>query len=207
MSRFLPIAAVLGLLALLVYGLTASGTSDQIDQSLAEGEAPAAPGFELPILDQGVLPARLASRLGPAVSDGRLGLEELRGTPVVLNFWASWCDPCREEAPLLARGWAKDGPRGVLYLGLNMQDITGDALGFIDEFRVEYPTVREPGNETARAYGATGLPETYFISVRGRVVGHVIGVVTADQLEDGARAGRADRVMGTRTGGARREQR
>ena len=207
LARLLSIGAVLALIALLLYGLTTTGTSRQIDQSLADGEAPLAPEFELPVLEQGTLPQRLARRLAPALADEKLSLEELGGTPVVLNFWASWCGPCREEAPVLERGWREHGPEGVLYLGLNMQDITSDARAFLDEFNVEYPTIREQGNETARAYGATGIPETYFISTDGRVVSHVIGVVSDEQLDSGARAARSGEVAGALSGGARKPQR
>lgn len=199
--------AVVAFIALLAYGLLSQGTHTTIDADLANGEAPAAPEFELELLAPGDLPARLAARLRPALADERLSLAELRGTPFVLNFWASWCVPCREEAPILADGWRRHGAQGVLYLGLNMQDLTDDALGFIEEFDVRYPNVREPAKATAEAYGATGIPETYFVSARGRIVGHVIGVVTDEQLDTGARAAKARQVVGSVTGGERRPQR
>lgn len=195
------------LLALLVFGLTTKATSERIDQSLSEGDAASAPSFDLPILEGAELPPVLATRLQPAFGDGRLDLDELRGVPLVLNLWASWCDPCRAEAPVLNRGWRRHGPEGVLYLGLNLQDLTGDARGFLEEFEVSYPSIREQGNELARTYGATGIPETYFIDGRGRVVAHVVGVVSDQQLDQGASAARTGRVAGILTGGARREQR
>jgi len=207
LGRLLSVAAVLALLALLLYGLTTSGSSQRIDQSLADGEAPLAPRFELSVLEPGTLPLALARRLAPALGDGTLSLEELGGTPVVLNFWASWCDPCREEAPILERGWQRHGPAGLLYLGLNMQDVTSDARGFLDEFGITYPTIREQSNDVAVSYGATGIPETYFISTQGRVVSHVIGVVSDEQLDSGTRAARSGRVVGSLSGGARKPQR
>jgi cytochrome c biogenesis protein CcmG/thiol:disulfide interchange protein DsbE len=206
LARVLSLVAIVAFLALLVYGLFSGGADTTIDAGLAEGDAPLAPEFELEVLTPGYLPATLAPRLKPALADERVALAELRGTPFVLNFWASWCDPCREEAPILARGWRDHGQRGVLYLGLNMQDLTEDALDFVDEFDVRYPNVREPDRETAQAYGATGIPETYFVSDRGRVVGHVIGVVTEEQLDTGARAAKRGEVVGALTGGARRPQ-
>jgi cytochrome c biogenesis protein CcmG/thiol:disulfide interchange protein DsbE len=207
LPRALSLVAVFAFVALLAYGLLSRGADTTIDSGLAEGEAPLAPEFELEILSRGSMPARLDRDVEPALSDGSLSLAELRGTPFVLNFWASWCSPCREEAPVLERGWREHARGGVLYLGLNMQDITDDALAFLSEFKVSYPSVREPGREIAQAYGTTGLPETYFVTARGRVVGHVVGVVTAEQLDAGARGARSGEVVGARTGGAQRPQR
>jgi len=205
--RVLAIAGVLLLVGLLTYGVLTQGASTAIDDSLAEGEAPLAPEFDLVVLRAGQRLAGLERELRPALADGQLALGELAGVPFVLNFWASWCVPCREEAPVLQRGWERHGPRGVLYLGLNMQDVTGDALGFLDEFGITYPNIREPDRDTAIAYGATGIPETYFVSARGRVVSHVVGVVSERQLDAGVRAAKAGSVLGSLSGGAIRPQR
>ena len=85
-----------------------------------------------------------------------MSLSELRGTPVVLNLWASWCTPCREESPRLREGWERWGPRGVAFLGLNIQDLRGDARDFSDEFGLTYPSVRDARRGVADDYGATG---------------------------------------------------
>lgn len=205
--RFLAIGAALLFVGLLVFGLLSKGTSKRIDEALARGSAPPAPSFELPVLEEGRLTPSLARQLRGPLADESLGLAELRGVPFVLNFWASWCIPCREEAPILESGWRHFGPRGVLFVGLNMQDITEDARRFLEEFEVTYPTIRDQGNDVAQAYGATGVPETYFVSARGRVVGHVIGVVSEEQLAEGAKAASSGRIAGASPGGARRPQR
>jgi cytochrome c biogenesis protein CcmG/thiol:disulfide interchange protein DsbE len=192
--------------ALLAYGLLSKSPGTTIDSSLAEAKAPPAPGFELDVLEEGVVGPRL-ERVARALADGELSLNELRGRPVVLNFWASWCPPCREEAPRLERRWRSSRGRGVLFLGLNMQDLTGDARDFIREFGLSYPHVRDPGDDVARDWGVPGLPETFFISARVRVVAHVIGAVSARQLDDGVRAAIAGRPLEALEGGARRPTR
>ena len=190
-------------MALLTYGVLTQGPNEGIDQSLADQRPTAAPAFELPILLRGSPGARL-SGVERRLSDGTGTPADVRGVPVVLNFWASWCVPCREEAPLLERTWRAERPRGTLFLGLNMQDLSEDALDFLRGFRVTYPNVRDKTNATARRWGVTGLPETFFIAADGRIVGHVIGVVSAEQLRDGIAAARAGRVLGALDGGARR---
>jgi cytochrome c biogenesis protein CcmG/thiol:disulfide interchange protein DsbE len=195
-----------GLLALLVYGLTASSPDDSIDSRLAERRAAEAPALEPPVLQQGSL-GPLTDELRPALADDRLALDELRGIPVVLNFWASWCPPCRAEAPLLERAWRSLRAQGVLMLGLNMQDLTGDAGDFMREFRVSYPNVRDRSDDVAVDWGVAALPETFFIDGRGRVVGHVIGAVSDSQLRAGVAAVRSGKPVGARSGGDRRPTR
>jgi len=201
--RALGVLTVVGFIALLVYELAAQAPDSTIDDALAQARATSAPGFELEVLQRGRQPASLEPAIDRAVGDGRVSLSELRGTPVVLNFWASWCEPCRVEAPVLERGWEQAQRQGVLFLGLDMQDVTGDAREFLREFGVSYLNVREGGKDTARRYGATGLPETYFISARGQVVSHVIGALSAGQLRAGVAAARNGRPAAASEGGDR----
>ena len=206
-SRLVALTVVIAFVALLAYGLLTSAASTAIDESLARDEAPPAPGFSLPILESGTLPPGLAGRLEGAFADGQLSLDELEGIPVLLNFWASWCIPCREEAPLLQEGWRRYGRQGVLFLGLDMQDLTEDARDFLREFSITYPTIREPLNEVARTYGTTGVPETFFISGEGQIVSHVTGVLSEEQLAAGVAAAKSGEVVGALEGGDIRPQR
>ena len=206
LGRTVALALLALFMALLVYGLVSQPVDDTLDTALADAKAPPAPDFELSVLQKGSVGPRLDT-VERAAADGSIALAELRGVPVVLNFWASWCAPCREEAPRLERHWRAGREQGMLVLGLDMQDLTGDAREFLGEFGVTYPNVRDPGNEVAREWGVTGLPETFFISARGRVVGHVIGAISAQQLDDGARAAVAGRALAPREGGDRRSTR
>ncbi|MGI8622035.1 MAG: TlpA family protein disulfide reductase [Solirubrobacteraceae bacterium] len=190
-----------GFVALLVYGVFAQAADTTIDDALSRGEAVAAPGFALERLEGGSA-GPFAGLWSRAAADGRVDLTELRGTPVVLNFWASWCVPCREEAQVLRRGWERARARGVLFLGLNQQDVREDARDFTRQFALTYPNVRDPSKATARRWGATGIPETFFLSARGEVVGHVIGTVDDRLLARGVAAARSVRPLGADRGGA-----
>ena len=208
--RFLPravaLAAAVVFVVLLFYGLATQAPETTIDDALARGQTAAAPELDLAVLASGD-PGSLMRPWQRAAGDGRIELRELRGTPVVLNFWASWCVPCREEAPLLEQGWQRARDEGVLFLGLNMQDVRGDALRFLRRYGQTFPNVRDPSNATARRWGATGIPETFFISSRGEVVGHVIGVVAERHLRQGVAAAVAGRPLGARRGGEQRPTR
>ncbi len=198
-------AAAVGVLfvALLGYGLASQAPDLKIDGRLAQGRPAVAPGLDLPVLHRGEL-GPLAERLRGPLADGRLSLAELRGSPVVLNFWASWCDPCRKEAPLLEAGWRRSRVDGVVFVGLNMQDARSDARRFLREFAVSYPNVREPDDATARAWGLTGLPETFFLSRDGAVVAHVVGLIREPQMRAGLEAAMTGRAVAPGRAGDRR---
>jgi cytochrome c biogenesis protein CcmG/thiol:disulfide interchange protein DsbE len=148
-----------------------------------------------------------ARRLARQLADGRLALGELRGLPVVVNFWASWCPPCRTEAPRLERAWRAQNRDGAVFVGLNTQDVTDDARAFLEEFDVSYPNVRDGSDAVARDWGVTGLPETFFVDRRGRVVGHVIGAIDSRQLREGVHAAVRALPLGALQGGDRRSTR
>ncbi len=201
------LAVVLGALfiGLLAFGLSAQAPNSTIDDSLARGRTAPAPDFDLAILQRGDPWPALRQGLEHAFSTSRLTLRELRGTPVLLNIWASWCDPCRQEAPLLERAWRTLGrPDRILFVGLDQQDATADAMSFLHSYGIDYPNVHDPGNDVPSSYGATGVPETFFISASGQVVGHIIGVISPRQLREGLSAAHTGRPIGVRSGGARR---
>ena len=198
-------AAAASFLALLTFGVLIQNPSNTIDDSLAQGRPAPAPNFVLAVLDRGQLGAALGRRLAPALRDGRLGLRELRGIPVVLNIWASWCDPCKQEAPILERAWRIEGrPHSTLFLGLDQQDATTDANAFLRTYGIDYLNIHDPGNDVPLSYGATGVPETYFISAGGQVVDHVIGVLSPGDLSQGVAAARSGRPLHAQTAGAHR---
>jgi peroxiredoxin len=99
----------------------------------------------------------------PLLGGGTLSSEALRGSPVVMNFFASWCAPCREEAPLLERTWRTYRGDGVRFVGVNIQDTERNARRFVREFGITYPVLRDEDQELARALDVYGLPQTYFV--------------------------------------------
>ena len=111
-----------------------------------------------------------------------ISLEDLRGKPVVINFWASWCPPCRIEAPLIERTWRAYKKRGLIFLGVNIQDRKEDALNYIREFAVTYPNGPDPTGEISIDYGVSGLPVTFFVSRDGEIVRRWVGAIERSVL-------------------------
>lgn len=153
-GQTLAVAAVAGLLALLVWKVATQERSEVSPSAIRKGTA-VAPAFTLPRLDR----------------EGDLSLASLRGKAVVINFWASWCAPCKEEAPILERTWREHREQGLVVVGIDYNDFDGDARRFARKVGWTFPLVRDrKGNVLAR-YGGTGVPETYVVDRRGRLVG------------------------------------
>jgi cytochrome c biogenesis protein CcmG, thiol:disulfide interchange protein DsbE len=125
----------------------------------------------------------------PTVADPErtISLDDLRGKRVVLNFWASWCDPCREEAPTFARVARANAPDAT-FLGVNILDGRDAALAYARRYRIPFESVRDARGTIAKRFGVTGAPETFFIDASGRLAGHYIGAFDGDQLQETVRA-------------------
>ena len=152
--------AVLAVIALLGYGLLSKG-----NEALAIGDA--APDKEL-------------SRLG---DKGAGSIADYRGQWVLVNFWASWCDPCRSEAPVLEAFHERHSGDGFTVLGVNLDDASDDALAFVEEYGLTYPQLRDgDGRERRDAYGMTGFPESFLVDPEGRIALIRRGPVDAEYL-------------------------
>lgn len=158
---FIVVMAVLAVVGLLVYGLASKGGS-----RLEEGEA--APTAALPRLEGG----------------GSESLADYRGRWVLVNFWASWCPPCRAETPALEEFQQRHGGPRFTVLGIDTQDLTGDAQAFVEKFGMTYPQLRDGNGDAADEYGTTGVPETFLIDPAGKVRLAVPGTVDEEYLRD-----------------------
>jgi cytochrome c biogenesis protein CcmG/thiol:disulfide interchange protein DsbE len=169
-AQALSVALVVGLLALLVWKVAHQTGSHNVAAEVRKGETPSAPDFTLPRLNGG----------------GKLSLAAFDGRPRVVNFWASWCGPCRDEAPLLQRAATRYRGRLVV-LGVDYQDFTGDARKFVRKFGLTYPIGRDGNGNLLAPWGVTGAPESFFVDSAGKVVAHVPGAVTEETLAAGIR--------------------
>jgi cytochrome c biogenesis protein CcmG/thiol:disulfide interchange protein DsbE len=198
--KLVTLAAVVGLVGLLLWATLAAGRGSSLVARIAAGKKPSAPNFNLAVMwpHTETWPPALRA----ALADGKVDLRELRGQPIALNFWASWCIPCRDEAPILHA--AAQRHRGqVAFVGVDVKDLTDDALAFARKYKVNYVSLRDgSGEETWNAYGLTGVPETYFIDAQGRIVTHIPGAVSEQTLEEGLATISGAGGAGTLKGGA-----
>ena len=144
------------LIALLVYGLSAQSASRSLDELVASHRYPAAP--------------QAARQLDVLGAGGTSSLGSYRGMVVVLNFWASWCDPCRAEAPLLQRAQKELVAHRATVLGVSYLDTSPDSQSFVRRYHLTYPELRDTDGEFAHAYGTNQLPESFIVDRFGHVV-------------------------------------
>jgi cytochrome c biogenesis protein CcmG/thiol:disulfide interchange protein DsbE len=159
----LVLLGVFGLVALLAYGLFRA--------NLSQPQSGPAPVFTL--------------KLYPGYDGGygeSIDLQALRGKIVIVNFWASWCVPCRDEAQLLEDTWRQYKDQGVVLIGVGYNDTEPEALKYMQEFNLTYPNGPDLKGVIARAYHTTGVPETYFLDRSGEIVYVEIGPLTPAKM-------------------------
>jgi cytochrome c biogenesis protein CcmG/thiol:disulfide interchange protein DsbE len=153
-AQLVALAGVAGLLALLVWKLE--------HQQHAPAVGAVAPAFTLRRLE----------------GTGRVSLASYRGKPVVLNFWASWCEPCKAEARVLETDWTSYRSRGVVFIGVDYHDLASDARRFVSAHALTFPMLEDGSGRVTGTYGISQVPETYVLNRQGRVVAHLAGPIT-----------------------------
>jgi cytochrome c biogenesis protein CcmG, thiol:disulfide interchange protein DsbE len=171
------IAAVLAvaLIALLGYGVLSKGDDTSLDEAVANGKRPTAPVRELPVLG----------------GTGEKSPADYRGKVVVLNFWANWCVPCTDEAPVLKRAQARlTKAHAGTVLGVTYREASPNSLKFVRQHKITYPSVRDVDAKLAEAYGTHRLPETFVIDRDGKIAG-----IARGQVDDATMNKMLDRVL------------
>jgi cytochrome c biogenesis protein CcmG/thiol:disulfide interchange protein DsbE len=120
----------------------------------------------------------------PALGHGTVALSEFRGQPTVVNFWASWCNPCREEFPLLAAALDEYERQGLAVVGVTYQDIESDSRMFVEEMDAVWPQAVDDGGAVAQSYGVRAIPLTFFVDRDGRIADRVIGFSSKGALDE-----------------------
>jgi cytochrome c biogenesis protein CcmG/thiol:disulfide interchange protein DsbE len=175
--KLLTAVAAAFVVAVIAVSLATSGTSGSRPD-------PVAPGFTLNSL---------------TAPGQHITLSQYQGQPLIVNFWASWCEPCQKETPLLASWYTRQHGHVVL-VGLDENDTAASALAFARAKGVSYPIGVDPNLGAANAYGVTGLPQTFFLNAQHRIVDHVLGAVTPADLAKGLRLMGANSAKGTDAG-------
>jgi cytochrome c biogenesis protein CcmG, thiol:disulfide interchange protein DsbE len=171
LSQLVAVAVVLALLGLLVWDVAHRGGSD-VAQKVDAGKIVPAPNLRLPRLD----------------GSGTFDLASYRGKVVVVNFWASWCLGCKDEARTLAAAARRWQSKGVVFVGVDAQDFRGPAKRFVQRYAVGYHIVRDGQGSSLGHWGVTGFPETFFVDRKGRLVPpHIEAAASRAQLDDAIR--------------------
>jgi len=166
-ARAGAVALVAVLFVLLVVHMATAQHGAAVAAAVAAGKQTAAPDFELHRLDR----------------SGRLKLSSLRGRVVVLNFWASWCRACKDEARTLAAASSRWQRRGVVFVGIDSQDFSSDARAFTRRFGLHYADLHDGSGGQMTRYGVTGLPETWTVTRDGKLADHIAGVTGSHRLD------------------------
>jgi len=162
----LVVIVSLALVALLVYGVVGAADSTTLDDAVKADEKPPAPTRSL-----------------PALAGGEGSLADWRGKPVIVNFWASWCEPCKAEAPLLERAHTRLRQREGTVLGVTVSDASGDSREFMREHGISFPSLRDVDGELADDFETKGVPESFAVDRQGRVVAISRGQVQRDWVD------------------------
>jgi DsbE subfamily thiol:disulfide oxidoreductase len=161
------IKSILILVSFLIITLCTAYSNDIEHFQIAQKDLPSAENFSLDSLND----------------DGNIEFDDFKGKPVVINLWATWCGPCKEEMPLLEKMWNKHKATGVVFIGVDVMDDKNSAAEFIKKMRVTYLNLYDPSGEVLHKYGVSGLPATFFINRDGKIAFKSYGPFLGDEGE------------------------
>jgi cytochrome c biogenesis protein CcmG/thiol:disulfide interchange protein DsbE len=174
------LAVVVALLGLLVWRVAHESSGGRLVKDIAAGKKPAAPDFRLkPIWDDA---SGASPRLRAAIRSGSVSLADLGGRTTVVNVFASWCIPCKDEAPVLAAAARRYAGR-VQFVAFDYQDFDGDGRSFLRRYGNDFAALHDGDGHAAQRWGATGVPETYVLDGAGRLVAHQALPISGDELD------------------------
>jgi cytochrome c biogenesis protein CcmG, thiol:disulfide interchange protein DsbE len=166
-AQAVALLLVAGLLGLLGWKVTHQGGGAELLSNASKGSKPAAPSFRLSRLDQ----------------DGHLELSSLRDKVVLINFWATWCDPCKRELPRLERAWKQYRTKDVVFVGVDAQDFDDGARKAIRTYGMTYPIVYDGSGKVLGRYGGLPLPKTFLVDRRGRIIAYHLGELDGPDIQ------------------------
>ena len=180
-AQGLALALVLALLGLLIWRVVREDPGESVAKAIAAGKRPLAPDFRLrPIWAQA---AGATPRLRSAIARGEVVVADLQGRPTVVNVFASWCGPCKDEAPVLAKAAARYAGR-VQFVALDYQDYTSDGRTFLRRYGNRFAALHDGNGHASQRWGVTGVPETYVLDATGHLIAHAAGAVGTGELQE-----------------------
>jgi peroxiredoxin len=194
-------ALATALLTALAFDRLRSGPDDAIHEAVSAGRPFPAPELDLEVVTAGDL-GEAPRGWWRVARDGRVSMDELRGRPAVINFWTPACTVCRAEVRALERA-AEEAGRDVLVLGVGSASSSAETREFVHALGLSFAQVHDRTGDAARLWGVDGVPETFFLTGDGQIVGHIVGTATAADVRGGVVAALTGRPAGLQMGGAR----
>ena len=179
-AQVAAVGLVIALLGLLIWRVVRHDSGATLVSEIAAGKHPAAPDFRLRPIWSSTLGA--SSRLRSAVARGEVSVDDLTGRPTIVNVFASWCGPCKDEAPLLSAA-ARTYAGRIQFVALDYHDFAADGRSFLHKYGSDFVALHDGDGNASSRWGVTGVPETYVLDPTGHIISHAPGAVGKHELQ------------------------